>query len=258
MALAVTLTEQGGGLNADDTFETRDIGTAASDRWVVVSFSCNGLSTGACSIGGVSATKSVNTSLGVTIGYIWAYVPTGTTADVLVTSSSGGMSLHGIWAITGAVSISLVDSDFNVSLASASFDINVVTDGVTIGSSLDGAGVGTNSWSAGLTNSGTLYTIGGPVSGRSGTATNGSTTSLTCTISGCASPLTWAVSFEPVAGSTAKLNSGLHHIDEGSPMGKKTNGILHPIERGIVGWRKGLILPSRKIIRVSHTDKRAA
>jgi len=59
-------------------------------------------------------------------------------------------------------------------------------------------------------------------------------------------------------GPTAKENTGLHHIEAGSPMGKKTNGLLHPIKHGIVGWRKGFILPKREIIRVTHTSKRAA
>lgn len=45
-------------------------------------------------------------------------------------------------------------------------------------------------------------------------------------------------------GPTAQENTGLHHVECGSPMGKKTNGILHPIRHGIVGqqrsvkWRK--------------------
>lgn len=52
-------------------------------------------------------------------------------------------------------------------------------------------------------------------------------------------------------GSSPKVISGLHHIEEGSPMGKRTNGLLHPIGKGWVGWRK-------KLIRVTHTIKRAA
>lgn len=55
----------------------------------------------------------------------------------------------------------------------------------------------------------------------------------------------------------AKLNTGLHHIEVGSPLGKKSNGILHPIRHGIVGWRRELILPDRSIKRVTHTRRAA-
>jgi hypothetical protein len=258
MALALAFTEQGGSANGDDIFEGRAIGTASSDRWVVVSFSCNGTATGSCLIGGVSASKSVDTSLGVSFGMLWANVPTGTTADVEIASTSGGMSIHGIWAVTGAASISLVDTDYNMSLSSASFSINVVVDGVTIGTCLEAAGSGTPSWSTGLTNDGVEYSIAGPTDGMSGSTLNGSTTSLSCSFSGTVSPLSWAISFEPVA-SAAKLNTGLHHVEAGSPLGKKSNGLLHPIRHGIVGWRRGLILPKREIIRprVTHTRRAA-
>lgn len=55
----------------------------------------------------------------------------------------------------------------------------------------------------------------------------------------------------PGGGGTPQSISGLHHIEEGSPMGKRTNGLLHPIGKGWIGWRKGLV-------RVTYTTKRAA
>lgn len=59
-------------------------------------------------------------------------------------------------------------------------------------------------------------------------------------------------------GPAVNENSGIQHIECGSPMGRRSNGILHPIRHGIVGWRKGLIVPEKKLIRVTHTTKRAA
>lgn len=59
-------------------------------------------------------------------------------------------------------------------------------------------------------------------------------------------------------GGGAKIISGLAHMGEGSPLGKRSNGLLQPIGKGWVGWKKGLLVPNRRIIRVTHTKKRAA
>lgn len=200
MALAFVLTEQPGNSNGDDVFEGRAFGTASADRWIVVSFTCNATSISGVNIGGVSASYVHDGTLGVGFGLAWANVPTGTTGDVEVVGSAGGMILHGIWAVTGSASINKVDHDFNVTLTNWSFSINVGAGGVTLASFLDGGGAGTVLWDTGLTASGTRYLINaGANAGQSGATLNASTTSLSCSVSGSTGPLTWAVSFEPVA-----------------------------------------------------------
>lgn len=199
MALTVTLTEVGGATGGGDSF-TGAFGTASTDRWIVLLFSAGSTSTGTITINGVTATKVVNTALGDTLGMAYALVPTGTSGTIVI-NSSGGFSHHGIYAITGATAITLVDSDFNISFASSTFGLDVVAGGVAVGVAISGDGsANIPSWSAGLTNDGG-YSAGG-TRGQDGSATNGSTTTLTCTFTGASSPVSWALSFAPVTGSS--------------------------------------------------------
>lgn len=194
MALAITLTEAGGANAGGDSVTSLSFGTASSDRWVCILFTCVGTATGACSIGGVTATKIVDTSLGATLGMAYAPVPTGTTGTLSVTGG-GGISIHGVWAITGAAQITKVDHDFNTALSTGTFGINVRGGGVTCGACIDAAGGSPSlSWTAGLTNRSTYSVSSTP--GRDADAVNASTsTPLTCTFTGATSPASWAISF---------------------------------------------------------------
>ena len=92
------------------------IGPADATRVVVISIHGRTLAPTAVTIGGVTAT------LDVTAASTWVYravVPTGTTADIVITSSTTGMGvIVGVWSIVGytvTVGQAKVSSDANQS-----------------------------------------------------------------------------------------------------------------------------------------------
>lgn len=92
------------------TFSAQAIGTAAADRYVIVgiSYGNNSATVSSVTIGGVSAT-SIVVAAGTAGGWgtigaaiFIANVPTGTTADVVVTLSAGQNRCGiGVWSATG-------------------------------------------------------------------------------------------------------------------------------------------------------------
>jgi hypothetical protein len=118
------------------TFSGRAIGTASSDRIVVVCAMINAKSTEPYSVSGVTingsaATLAVNSSLGRNSAIFYLLVPTGTTANIVVTlSGSGtpGRCVAGIFSVKGYTNatpevVGSTYSDTNV--ASLSVPINV-------------------------------------------------------------------------------------------------------------------------------------
>lgn len=98
------------------TWSGVSIGAAASDRLVIVSVGWAGLGTvtlSSATIGGVSATivaQTTGTNTGIAI--IAAVVPTGTTADIVVTMSAGmSRFYYAVWRGTGFVSTTAYDTD---------------------------------------------------------------------------------------------------------------------------------------------------
>lgn len=78
------------------TFTAVNIGTASADRIVVVLFNSGSAVSTGMTIGGISATKAVEESTGISGLQIWyAAVPSGTTANIVVTSGSA-MSIESL------------------------------------------------------------------------------------------------------------------------------------------------------------------
>lgn len=120
------------------TFNSVAIGNAAADRLVVVSPGASSTQhVTAVTIGGVSATAHTDTSGGDPSCEIWsATVPTGTTAQIVVTlSGSANRMGMGVWTITDLNSATPIDSDKvqgGSTNASRSLTVNVEEDGVVI------------------------------------------------------------------------------------------------------------------------------
>ena len=164
------------------TFTGQSIGSEASDRRVHVIFHSFGNSRTivTASIGGVSAdiTVQVNSSSAL-VGLLTALVPTGTTADIIVTLSGGASKAGiGVWTSTGLTANTATDTGTSIaspgtdSLASAvgGFCISGMSNGTT----------GTVSW----TNISEQYDVQvGDDSRRSGASisTTGATISPTVT-----------------------------------------------------------------------------
>lgn len=97
---------------ASYSFSSQAIGTAASDRLVIVAVHWDASSSrtiSSATIGGVAATVAVQKiNSGATptgVGLIYAAVPTGTTATVAVTMSGGVVRMGiGLWTLTGHLS----------------------------------------------------------------------------------------------------------------------------------------------------------
>jgi chitodextrinase len=131
------------------TFTAAAIGTASADRHVIVAATWSGGGTTnitGITVGGVAATidatyYNATGPRGCVIAR--AAVPTGTTADVVVTMSGTAPSRLGVgtWAVTGAPSLVLVDNDANMftDAAANSLTLTAVADGVVIAHAHGGA-----------------------------------------------------------------------------------------------------------------------
>lgn len=111
------------------TFSAQAIGTAAADRRVHVGVGAtqNSPTISSVVIGGVTATQNIATTLGTasTVGIFTANVPTGTTADVVVTFT-GSTNRCGIavWTSTGLTSDAANATDSGVNDSGSSQDLN--------------------------------------------------------------------------------------------------------------------------------------
>ena len=90
------------------TFSSQAIGTASSDRVVAVGVSAGNSAAGinTLTVGGVSAVKAIDATNSTETELWYASVPSGTTADIVVTfSSSKGRCGIGVWALTGVTGV---------------------------------------------------------------------------------------------------------------------------------------------------------
>jgi len=107
-ASGITATFRASAVDAADlttyTFSSQPIGTASGTRRVVVSIGTNSTRTiSSVTIGGVSATVNATNTLSGTahVALASAVVPTGTTADVVVTLDAAGLGMGiGVWTLT--------------------------------------------------------------------------------------------------------------------------------------------------------------
>lgn len=180
MALAQTLTQQGGVSTGTDTYTAMPLGTASSDRAIAILIS-TASAPSSITIGGVAAIFVTNGSLGTDLILATAYVPTGTTGDVVATGA-GSFNVYGCWAITGGVNLN--NTSFIAQAGSASPSISVLDGGVILGVCFDFAGVGpTVSFSSGISNEGTDWTVTGAPA-HNGGGNFATAQSVTCSISG--------------------------------------------------------------------------
>lgn len=90
------------------TFSSQAIGTASSDRVVAVGVMAGNSAAGinTLTVGGVSAVKAIDATNSTETELWYASVPSGTTADIVVTFSSGkGRCGIGVWALTGVTGV---------------------------------------------------------------------------------------------------------------------------------------------------------
>ena len=150
------------------TFSSQAIGTASSDRVVVVGTSGGSGATDAVSsmtIGGVSAVKAIGivNNTGTEIWY--ATVPTGTTASVVVNwGGTKNRSGIGVWALTGVSGIGATNtsssSTSTLTVSGNEKDIVIVMWGGKDHSSVSISGV-TENFDRDITGAGSQYIAGG-------------------------------------------------------------------------------------------------
>tara|TARA_R110002126_G_scaffold55235_1_gene148676 strand:+ start:247 stop:1356 length:1110 start_codon:yes stop_codon:yes gene_type:complete len=94
------------------TFSSQALGTAASDRLIVVSSDNYDGTTSGITVAGVAATAVIQASGTNSRAGLWqAAVPSGTTGDIVVTLGAGNDRLGiGVWAIYGAANSSANDT----------------------------------------------------------------------------------------------------------------------------------------------------
>jgi hypothetical protein len=94
---------------ASNTFTSQAIGTAASDRWVIITAAVQSSPSGAitCTVGGISATRvatGFQASIGIDAAIFAVNVPTGTTANIVFTSGGTGFRWQfAYWTVNMAV-----------------------------------------------------------------------------------------------------------------------------------------------------------
>jgi len=136
------------------TYTSHSIGTASSDRLVVVGIAsqCSSNATiSGLTIGGVSATLVANAAdLRLPVAMFSLLVTSGTTADIVATySSSQNTSTIGVWTITGLSSTTAHDTGSSLALPPTD-TLDIPAGGVAIGVAGQNDSTGTFSWT-GLT-----------------------------------------------------------------------------------------------------------
>lgn len=174
--------------NSTYTFTATDVGSAEATRRVIVGAHQYGgsVTLTSATIGGVSATEvttdSANTAQTL---LLIAHVPTGTTADVVLTwSGSTSGSAVSVWTATGLSSDTAVDSGRSATNP-ATDTISTVDGGFIIGVfTINGNGVlSTTTWSGVAEDFDVQLESNASISGGSAT-TNGSNVSISATPSG--------------------------------------------------------------------------
>ena len=132
------------------TFSSVDIGTAVSDRIVIVTANAEaGEPISTITIGGAATTIAVSEKASVSAAVIaYAAIPTGTSADIVVTWDSGAIRcMIGVWELTGA-DITPTDTDTSTSLPSTgeSLTVNIPTNAAAVATHTSGDSSSSDFW----------------------------------------------------------------------------------------------------------------
>jgi len=228
---------------AAHTFSSESIGTAAADRYVIVGATYVGGSTpspATVTIGGINAVELIlqaPASFYAHTSFFYALVPTGTTADIVVTwaNSSSNFGI-GVWNVTGSASVSPVQvAGDNTSPASA-VTLNIPSGAAAMGLTINRGASATCAW-VGLTeNFDTQIESINHFSGSSST-TAGSATSVTATWSTTASAALSTIVLSP---GNNFLSSGLAAADQMDDTSTKNFCTLLPIrDKGSITYSDG-------------------
>lgn len=162
--LSVSFADQSARSTANTSLASVPIGTASSDRVVVANVTTNnGLDPSSVTIGGVTG-HFVQDGSGVPgQGWIWANVPTGTTATIVLGGATTGFATLGVFAVTGDATATIAEATTALSFAtpftSTTSAFSVAAGDALIAVQVSDAGT-TNSYSAGVTG-GTPFTDAG-------------------------------------------------------------------------------------------------
>jgi len=142
------------------TFSNIDIGEPSNNRYVFISTHCgSGNSPSSVTIGGVSATAAITNGTSFMTCDIWyAKVTTGTTADIVVTSTDDEKAI-GVWRVITVASNPISDSAFyteggtnatvTIPTGSAAIAVNCydnLTGSIDTGTQRFGFDAGTSEW----------------------------------------------------------------------------------------------------------------
>lgn len=138
------------GATSSRTYTAMDLGTAASDRRIIVgvgSRAASAITVTSVTVQGISATQIVAVANGNTNADIWlASVPTGTTGDVVITfSASSARQGCAVWSMTGASSGTAHDTGSSTA-ANPTDTINCPANGAIVGFVFNGTNSGTSTW----------------------------------------------------------------------------------------------------------------
>lgn len=189
----------GTGWTFDNSGAHWSIGSAAGDRYVVaVIFGGTGAGTvSSATIGGVAATIIAQTATANMLGaIIIANVPSGTTADVVVTfSASQSRAGCGVYTITGLSSAAATDSDATTT-NNATLTLSTVAGGVIIAVCGSNNGSATDTWTTAVEDFGFGFDSNNArISGARVDGTSGANTGVSCSLSAGAQTITVAASW---------------------------------------------------------------
>lgn len=213
MALSFLQTAQDGTNLTTYTFATQNLGTAASDRYIIVAISGREVGGGSatvssCTIGGVTATINKQAEAnGDQLAMCVANVPTGATGDIVVVWSTG-MTDCFIAAYRATSLASTTATDTGSSTAAApTYDIDVVAGGFAIAISKDRSGAATATWTNLTEDYDSKDGSGNDISGSSKEfATTQTNLTVTCTWTTSTLPKAIFVSYEVSAAAAGHKN----------------------------------------------------
>lgn len=164
------------------TFSSQAIGTASSDRVVAVGVTAGNSAAGVSTltVGGVSAVKAIDVTNNTEAELWYASVPSGTTADIVVTFSSGkGRCGIGVWALTGVTGVGATNtstsSTATLTVSGITKDIVLAVYGGKDHTSVSFSGV-TENYDEDISGAGSQYQAGGS---KKLTATGSNTITVT-------------------------------------------------------------------------------
>jgi hypothetical protein len=192
------------------TFTNHPIGSASSDRIVIVGVMIRGLGgvfspidISSVTVGGNAATllakqKRVDDEVNV-LGIYAIAVPSGTTATIVanLTQSVLRCAIH-VYSVTGAEIVphaTSVDTDLNLAIV-----LPVVASGCAVAMSFDGASASTGAWSGLTERSRLIVEAIATTSAANNTATADPSKAVSITWSSVIAPVLVAASFAPIGG----------------------------------------------------------